>query len=231
MCKYLNCPKLSQPICIQAVQNELMPLRLIVQALSVQQLHTYQAFKDFSESFRYTQFEDFSGSLLSSRSQVLLSQYLGKNPYQQTTEEEDTGGTLLDSLTKSRDLIERPEFAKAEYESASFKIQVLEEELMALKKNLKLQNVLKGSNHIASRTPSSRQFGADGKSVLKRRNPPGQVNSCIGSIGWGSQKKHVNRLLKAFRKLTSLQHEVAALFQDSHELQRCENCSNIPVAQ
>ncbi|XP_020590474.1 BTB/POZ domain-containing protein At5g48130 [Phalaenopsis equestris] len=196
LCKYLNCPKLSQPICVQAVQNELMPLRLIVQALSVQQLHTYQAFKDFSESFRYTQFGDFSGSLLSSRSQALLNQYMGKNSYQQTTgEEDDAGGTLLDSLTKSTDMIERPDLAKAEYESASFRIQLLEEELMALKKSLKQQNVLK---------KSSRQSGADGKKVLKRRSGPGQVKSCIGSIGWGSQTKHVNRLVKAFRKLRIL---------------------------
>ncbi|KAL0907054.1 hypothetical protein M5K25_025592 [Dendrobium thyrsiflorum] len=218
VCKYLNCPKLSQPICIEAVQNELMPLRLIVQALSVQQLHTHQAFKDFSESFRYTQFADFSGSLLSSRSQALLSQYMGKNQYQQTTEEEDTGGTLLGSLTKSRDLTERPELAKAEYESTSFRIQVLEEELVTLKKSLKQKNLLKGSNHIASRTPSSRQFGVNGKTALKRRSPPGQVNSCIGSIGWGSQKKHVNRLVKAFRKLRMLGKGKTKISQVSSEI-------------
>ncbi|GER48277.1 phototropic-responsive NPH3 [Striga asiatica] len=54
ICRYLNCQKLSQEACIQAVQNEMMPLRLIVRALFLQQLNTQQAFKECSNSFRYT---------------------------------------------------------------------------------------------------------------------------------------------------------------------------------
>lgn len=107
----------------------------------------------------------------------------------------------MGSVTKSADLLERPE---AEYGSASFRIQVLEGELMALKKIFKLQNALEGSSRIDSRTPSPRQFGVEGKkTVLRRRSLPG-VDSCIGSIGWGSRKKHVSRLLKAIRKLRIL---------------------------
>ncbi|XP_002970702.2 BTB/POZ domain-containing protein At5g48130 [Selaginella moellendorffii] len=40
ICRPLDCQKLSQEVCIHAVQNELMPLRTIVQAMFVQQHHT-----------------------------------------------------------------------------------------------------------------------------------------------------------------------------------------------
>uniref|UniRef100_A0A7I4C706 NPH3 domain-containing protein n=3 Tax=Physcomitrium patens TaxID=3218 RepID=A0A7I4C706_PHYPA len=40
ICRTLNCEKLSQKACSHAVQNDLMPLRMIVQAMIVQQLQT-----------------------------------------------------------------------------------------------------------------------------------------------------------------------------------------------
>ncbi|EFJ31017.1 hypothetical protein SELMODRAFT_32362, partial [Selaginella moellendorffii] len=40
VCQGLNCQKLSREICMHAVQNELMPLRMIVQAMFVQQLES-----------------------------------------------------------------------------------------------------------------------------------------------------------------------------------------------
>ncbi|XP_024532442.1 uncharacterized protein LOC9641490 [Selaginella moellendorffii] len=43
VCRALNCLKLSQESCIQAVQNELMPLRTIIQAMFMQQLQTRNA--------------------------------------------------------------------------------------------------------------------------------------------------------------------------------------------
>ncbi|KAK4758969.1 hypothetical protein SAY87_020270 [Trapa incisa] len=46
ICKYLSCQKLSREVCIEAVQNQLMPLRLILEALLVQQLNTQQALKE-----------------------------------------------------------------------------------------------------------------------------------------------------------------------------------------
>ncbi|KAK8943932.1 BTB/POZ domain-containing protein [Platanthera guangdongensis] len=179
LCRYLNCQKLSQPVCIQAVQNELMPLRLIVKALSVQQLHTHQAFKDFSESFRYSQFVDFSGSLPSSKSQALLNQYL-ESPYQLTTEEEDNGGIGL--AFKGLPIKKTPVLSKKEDESASFRIQILEEELMTLKTSLK-------------------QKGLDRHDSRMRRMRARHVNSCVGSNVWASQMKYVDRLLSKFRRM------------------------------
>ncbi|CAI0432156.1 unnamed protein product [Linum tenue] len=36
VCKYLNCQKLSQEACVEAVQNDMLPLRLIVEILFIQ---------------------------------------------------------------------------------------------------------------------------------------------------------------------------------------------------
>ncbi|PKA58210.1 BTB/POZ domain-containing protein [Apostasia shenzhenica] len=185
ICKQLKCQKLSQPICIQAVQNEQMPLRLIVQALSVQQLHTHQAFKDFSESFRYMQSGEFSGSLPSLKSQLTISQYQVESPYEQVNEKKESESG-----------------PQGDYECTSFRIQVLEEELMYLKKSLEQQNALKGSHGVAPRRMTSfRPYGSEKKFALKMRSPPGRAGSCIGSISWDSQRKHVSRLLKAFGRI------------------------------
>ncbi|KAG1342174.1 BTB/POZ domain-containing protein [Cocos nucifera] len=204
VCRYLNCQKLSQETCIQAVQNDLMPLRLIVQALFVQQLHTHQAFRDCSDSFRYMQCGEFSGSLPSSRCQLPKSQNLAESPYQQGTSKGETVGTPLGSLLHKDLSVEQAEITKAEYESTSFRIQALEQELMSLKQSLQCKNMLKGSAHKVPKKPSFRLSGLERKTVVKRRNPLGQVSSCIGSMSWTSQRKYANRLLKIFRRIALL---------------------------
>lgn len=204
VCKYLNCQKLSQETCIQAVQNELMPLRLIVQALFVQQLHTHQAFRDCSDSFRYMHCGEFSGSLPSSRSQLPKSQTPAESPYKQGTIKGETVGTSLGSLLH-RDLsVEEAEIAKADYESTSFRIQALEQELMSLKQSLQSQNMMKGSVHKDPKTHSFRLSGLERKAVVKRRSSPGQASSCISSMSWTSQRKYANRLFKIFRRIALL---------------------------
>ncbi|XP_057796714.1 BTB/POZ domain-containing protein At5g48130 isoform X2 [Salvia miltiorrhiza] len=58
LCKYLDCHKLSLPVCIEAIRNEVMPLRLMVQALFVQHLHTNDHDYDYeSTSFRIENLE------------------------------------------------------------------------------------------------------------------------------------------------------------------------------
>eukprot|EP01018_Ginkgo_biloba_P030336 Gb_38662 [translate_table: standard] len=52
MCKTLNCQKLSQEICIHAVQNDFMPLRMIVQAMYMHQLQGMQPPSNINRSFR-----------------------------------------------------------------------------------------------------------------------------------------------------------------------------------
>ncbi|KAG0582497.1 hypothetical protein KC19_3G064600 [Ceratodon purpureus] len=56
VCRTLNCQKLSQEACAHAVQNELMPLRLVVQAMFMQQLQTRSVLtsriESASQSFR-----------------------------------------------------------------------------------------------------------------------------------------------------------------------------------
>lgn len=54
VCRTLNCQKLSQDVCTHAVQNELMPLRMIVQAMFMQQLQTRTVLTSHLESVAHS---------------------------------------------------------------------------------------------------------------------------------------------------------------------------------
>ncbi|XP_062107232.1 BTB/POZ domain-containing protein At5g48130 [Humulus lupulus] len=186
VCKYLSCQKLSQEACIEAVQNELMPLRLIVQALFVQQLNTHQAFKECSDSFRYVHCGEYSGSLSSSRCQYSRSLHPGDSPFTEGAEPTSRPLSLL--LQKEAT---GPEFSRVEFESTSFRIQNLEQELVSLKKSLH-----------STKQQSLKPFGKDDRTLSKKMNPLGQVTSCIGSVNFASQRKYASRLLKIIRRIT-----------------------------
>ncbi|KAJ4981668.1 hypothetical protein NE237_032505 [Protea cynaroides] len=194
VCKYLNCQKLSQETCIEAVQNEFMPLRLIVQALFVQQMNTHQAFKDCSESFRYVH-GDFSGSLSSIRYPNTNSQNLGESPCKEPVEGESVGRPL--GLLLQKDVISRKD-----YESTSFRIQNLEQELMSLKKSLRWQMPLKELEPTCAKPPSLRPCSLQGRRTSNKKNPIGNVTSCMGgSVSFASQRKYANGILKVFRRM------------------------------
>ncbi|KAK4420568.1 BTB/POZ domain-containing protein [Sesamum alatum] len=210
VCKYLNCQKLSQEVCIEAVQNEQMPLRLIVQALFVQQLNTQQAFRDCSDSFRYTHCGEFSGSVSSSRYANSRSQHLGESPYINGSE---GASRPLSFLLQKDSSIRRPEMSseisRKDYESTSFRIQNLEKELMSLKMSLQLQQIskknekgLKKVEPVSDNLQSIRPYGLVERRMSKKKNPLGQVTSCIGTVNFGSQRKYANRLLKVLRRIS-----------------------------
>ncbi|XP_016478620.1 BTB/POZ domain-containing protein At5g48130-like [Nicotiana tabacum] len=206
VCKYLNCQKLSQEVCIEAVQNELMPLRLIVQALFVQQLNTQQAFKECSDSFRYVHCGEYSGSISSTIYANSKSQNLVESPYM----EGSVGGSKPLSFLLKDSAVQKSEFSKKEYESTSFRIQNLEHELISLKKTLQLQHISKQTETISKKVEpvsadyqSLRPYNLEGRTPNKKRNNPiGQVTSCIGSVNLSSQRRYATRLLKVFRRIT-----------------------------
>ncbi|KAI9080952.1 hypothetical protein K1719_037113 [Acacia pycnantha] len=199
ICKNLSCQKLSQETCIEAVQNELMPLRLIVQALFVQQLNTHQTFKECSDSFRYANCgggaEFLSGSLSSSRCPYSRSQNLAESPYTAANDGPDMGsssGPLGPLLQKDMVMMQKIKHGTTEYEATSFRIQNLEQELMSLKRSLQLQKKM-----------VAKPCGLEGRSMSKKRNVGvGQASSCISSVNFASQRKYASRLLKLFRRLT-----------------------------
>ncbi|XP_078156165.1 phototropic-responsive NPH3 family protein [Carex rostrata] len=170
LCNYLECRKLSQETCVHAVQNNHMPLRLIMQALFLQQLHTHQTVKDCSDSFRYVQ-----------ASELTITGTLTPN-----------SASPYDGCPPSTSL------SNKEYDSASFRIQTLEKEIMSLKKSLQCEN--------STKVPSFRISGLDGSSAMRRRKPLGQVRGCIGfgSTSWGSQRRCAGRILKLFRRIAML---------------------------
>lgn len=154
-----------------------MPLRLVVQALFVQQLNTHQAFKDCSDSFRFTNSADFSGSVVPS-SRPLTS-------LQSPCTDDETG-----LRTKPLCFLMQKDSTLDEYESTSFRIHSLEEQIVSLKKSLQSHNSLKKPTCLGKRSGS------------KNRNPFGQVTTaCIGSVNFSSQRKYANRLLRVLRRV------------------------------
>lgn len=199
VCKYLSCQKLSQEVCIEAVQNDLMPLRLIVQALFIQQLNTHQAFKECSDSFRYAHCGEFSGSLSSSRCPYSKSQNLGESPY---VDEAEPGRRPLSALLQKDHTIQGSDMAEKEYESTSFRIQTLEQELMSLKRSLQWQNISKRTELTSNKVQNVKPFGLENRSMSRRKNPLGQKTGCIGSVTFATQRKYASRLMKIFRRIT-----------------------------
>ncbi|XP_022989330.1 BTB/POZ domain-containing protein At5g48130-like isoform X1 [Cucurbita maxima] len=197
ICKYLNCQKLSQAACIEAVQNELMPLRLIVQALFVQQLNTQQAFKECSSSFRFAPYGEFSGSLSSSRFLNSNSQNLRDSPY---TDGADPSRKTLSFLLQKDHVMQAHESSRKEYESTSFRIQNLEQELVSLKKSVQWQTISKKTDTMSSSKAEGRTKPADVESRYssKKRNTHEQVTGCIGSVNFSAQRNYASRLFKIF---------------------------------
>ncbi|ERM99642.1 BTB/POZ domain-containing protein At5g48130 [Amborella trichopoda] len=194
VCRHLNCEKLSQETCIQAVRNEFMPLRLIIQALFAQQLKNHRVFKDCSDSFRYiSHSSEFSGSQLGQIYQKPNNQR--DSPYKPSEngiegEDEGIDGAPLGSLLEREMIKDQSESMRREYESTSFRVQKLEEEIMSLKTKLQWRNPTKESVCL----DESRRVG----------KPLGHVSSCIGSMSWVSHRKYANRLLKVFYKIRAL---------------------------
>ncbi|XP_010445934.1 PREDICTED: BTB/POZ domain-containing protein At5g48130-like [Camelina sativa] len=177
ICSYLNCQKLSEETSLELVQNEQMPLRLVVQALFVQQLNTHQAFKDCSDSFRFTNSADFSGSVVPT-SRPLTSQH-------SPCTDDETG-------PRNRPLcfLMQKDATLDEYESTSFRIHNLEEQLVSLKKTLQSQSNPKKPTCLGKRSAS------------RNRSTFGQVTTaCIGSVSFTSQRKYANRLLRVLRRV------------------------------
>ncbi|VAH44340.1 unnamed protein product [Triticum turgidum subsp. durum] len=196
LCGHLECRKLSHEACIQAVQNERMPLRFIVQALFVQQMHTHRAFAERSDSFRYM----LSGELIpgvagaytpSPGCPVTTSQPLSTtSPYTDAHT-----SAALDGKLRARG----EDDATSDYETASFRIQALEQEIISLKKTLQRHNTLKGGSvRKDSKEPS---FRADAAAPVAIRRRAPVSGSCIGSMRWGSQRRCASRILRVFTRL------------------------------
>ncbi|XP_051215159.1 BTB/POZ domain-containing protein At5g48130 [Lolium perenne] len=194
LCGNIECRKLSHEACIQAVQNERMPLRFIVQALFVQQMHTHRAFAERSDSFRYM----LSGELIpgvagaytpSPGCPVPTSQ-----PLSTTSPYTDAHTTVaMDGKLRARD------DDASDYETASFRIQALEQEIISLKKTLQRHNTVKGGSVRKDGKEPSFRADAAAPAAVRRRAPVS--GSCIGSMRWGSQRRCASRILRVFTRL------------------------------
>jgi hypothetical protein len=193
LCGHLDCRKLSHELCIQVVQNDRMPLRLIVQALFVQQLHTHRAFTECSDSFRYVH----SGELVPGAGANTPSPGCPAVPTSQPL----STGSACDGQAPRGDAKLRARDDASDYETASFRIQALEQEIVSLKQTLQRHNTLKGSARREGKEPSFRvaaDAATPGAGIRQRAAVSG---SCIGSMRWGSQRRCASRILRVFARL------------------------------
>jgi hypothetical protein len=189
LCGHLDCRKLSHELCIQAVQNDRMPLRLIVQALFVQQLQTHRTFTECSDSFRYVHpgelapgagaYTPSPGCLAAPTSQTLST----SSPY-----------APRDAKLQARN-------DASDYETASFRIQALEQEIISLKQTLQRHNTLRGSARREGKEPSFRVAADAATPAAGIRRGAAVSGSCIGSMRWGSQRRCVSRIQRVFARL------------------------------
>ncbi|CAN6205899.1 unnamed protein product [Urochloa humidicola] len=199
LCGHLDCRKLSHEACIQAVQNDRMPLRLIVQALFVQQLHTHRAFTECSGSFRCVH----SGELVPGAGLYTPSPGCPAIPTSQPLSSGSPYESHRAPAPRERDARLRARDDASDYETASFRIQALEQEIISLKQTLQRHNTLKGSSRrdgAGNKEPSFRvATDANAPAAIKRR--AAVSGSCIGSMRWGSQRRCANRILRVFARL------------------------------
>lgn len=192
ICKDLKCQKMSQDIYVEVVQNELMPLRLIVQALHVQQRSTHQALQDCSDSFRYTVSSKFSENL--SRNQII-----GASPY---VDGDETCSRTLSFFLQRDFAMESSEASMNDYKLTTCRIQNIEEEILTLKEKIEVQNLSKRINKPTSENVQSlKPYCLGARTLSKKRNPTGHMTGCIGSLNFTSQRKYANSLLKVFKSL------------------------------
>ncbi|TVU38179.1 hypothetical protein EJB05_11535 [Eragrostis curvula] len=202
LCGHLDCRKLSHELCIQAVQNDRMPLRLIVQALFVQQLHTHRAFTECSGSFRCMH----SGELVPGAGPYTPSPGCPAIPTSQSQSQPlSSSSPYVDSHATLRDAKLRARGDDAsDYETASFRIQALEQEIISLKQTLQRHNTLKGSvRRDGGKEPSFRMASDAATATVAAgiRRRAAVSGSCIGSMRWGSQRRCASRILRVFASL------------------------------
>lgn len=196
LCGHLECRKLSHEACIQAVQNERMPLRFVVQALFVQQLHTQRAFADrSSDSFRCMY---ASGELLiPGAGGYTPSPGCGPVPTSQPLSATSAYTHTDADAAKLR--ARGGDDDASDYETASFRIQALEQEIVSLKRTLQRHNTVKGGGGGSVRKDGKEaSFRADAAAGRRRGAVSG---SCIGSMRWGSQRRCASRILRVFTRL------------------------------
>ncbi|XP_057816185.1 BTB/POZ domain-containing protein At5g48130 isoform X1 [Cryptomeria japonica] len=133
VCKYLKVQKLSQEACIHAVQNELMPLRLIVQAMFLQQVQTRSIWPN-SDIVQLERNDNIDPLAFLQRSSIPSGNLLSDAITSRTGEDEE--GLPLGVCLKRDAAFRQAANLKSDYEATSLRLRNLEEELGTMKKNL-----------------------------------------------------------------------------------------------
>ncbi|KAJ7520474.1 hypothetical protein O6H91_19G007700 [Diphasiastrum complanatum] len=141
ICRSLSCQKLSQEVCIQALRNELMPMRIVVQAMYAQHIQTRKVLHNhFRNSLAVTnEGIPHSGGLISSNIKPTVwpprhEPYIIKSTIT-NNDRMQHGGSLGAKTSGNRNIAHlQATFLKADMEETNTKLQSLEEELAHLKR-------------------------------------------------------------------------------------------------
>ncbi|KAJ7521346.1 hypothetical protein O6H91_19G049100 [Diphasiastrum complanatum] len=182
VCRPLNCQKLSQETCIHAVQNELMPLRMIVQAMFMHQLQRFKANYSTPPDSEASTAESLQSSVKpASSNRRTSSSYIQDDPFSSSfsAEEKELQEPVLSRKASSM---------KDEFEATKLRLRDLEAEMAKIKKNLQCDVLSKRSRQGALINESKDNF----------------LGSCISHI-WDSHRSGMRltqRLSKAFHSFS-----------------------------
>lgn len=160
VCKSLKVQKLSQQACVHAVRNELMPLRLIVQAMFSQQVQTRKTIWSSSDSMQF----EGSGNIDSlgfQRTSIPSAHF--HSEYTRSSINEDDDGLPLGLILKRDAAVRQAVHLKSDYEATSLRLSNLEDELLTMKKTLeenqresvKTRSILSGGKSESLRVVST----------------------------------------------------------------------------
>ncbi|KAL2645014.1 hypothetical protein R1flu_012601 [Riccia fluitans] len=191
VCRILNCQKLSQEMCMHAVQNELMPLRMVVQAMFMQQLQTRNV---LSSNLHYT----VGGSIrldslpvsreASFRKNNLLPHQLqsesfrspgelvhargGDEPLRTDENDLEVGVASLGYILKRDVAYRQAELLKADYKATETRLQSLEDELAIMRSKIECPPI---HAKVGSEKPSN-----GGSTLSANSSSRKSIDVCVG---------------------------------------------------
>ncbi|KAH8944239.1 hypothetical protein BDL97_13G098800 [Sphagnum fallax] len=222
VCRALNCQKLTLDVCTHAVQNELMPLRMIVQAMFMQQLQTRTALNSHSRSAGQSQQLDMLPQLQTLAAPIAhqhihrrCTSYQSHDSFESTESFRDRlfdeDRMPLGYIVKQDSAYHEAASLKADYQATETRLQILEAELSRMRKLLaettadessnqnqgsSLSSTTKVQAYMAGREERQPSRGATG-SKRHMVNPlptvPEGRSSRAASSGCMNQLKKVNR--------------------------------------
>lgn len=194
MCKTLNCQKLSQQTCFHAVQNDFMPLRMIVQAMYIHQLQANRTstpqitrLPPRSSSTRVSTLEKNINN--KKPSPHYMPYPLSKSESRKHEDRESSLGSLL----KKNSVIGQASNLKSDMEETNSRLRNLEEEMACMRK--KINGSFKEKENNSDGVTAEEEFS----NKLRENSDLKRLHSVTKGCGGGGIAQ---KLIKSLQKLS-----------------------------